>query len=170
MFTSFIRTILLLICTALSILAAYFNIWSLLLISALLSIIILFGFFRIATVPLALKAIKIDDYIKLEALLLEINHPDRLMQPYRTYFYFAKGMLARHKDNLEEAHQLFNIALLEGFKNEHYKAMTLLALTDMEMIKRNKSGARKYFDQIKNLKVHPQLMPSIRQMQQYLGY
>jgi|SRR5690606_31210655 len=169
MFTTFIRTILLLVCTALSIIAAYYNIWTLLILSTIISLVLLFGFFRVGTIPLALKAIKMNDYIKLESVLMEINNPDRLMQPYRTYFYFSKGMLERNKDNLDAASNFFNIALLEGFKNEHYKAMTLLALTDIEMVKRNKTAARKYFEQMKNLKVHPNLMESIKKMQTYLA-
>jgi len=168
MFTPFSRIIILLLCAALSVAAASFGIYSLLIITSIISVIILYGYFRKGSVSLALSRLRIEDYKEAERILAYTTHPDRLDKKQRAYFMFIQGFLAREKDNYEEAKMLLEASLNEGVKNQNDIAMAIIALTDMEMVKKNKSKAKAYFIQIKGLKVKPDLMPSIRKIQAWL--
>ncbi len=73
------------------------------------------------------------------------------------------------KDNFAEARIYLEESLQDGIKNQNDIAMALLALTDMEMVQKNKAKAKAYFLQMKDLKVKPEMMPAIRKMQEWLG-
>lgn len=169
MFTPFVRILLLILCTILSIVAAMNNVWTLLIFSSLISIFILFGYFRESCVPLAVKAVEKEDYEKLKMLIGEVRHPDRLNKTNEAYYYFAKGMMERHENNIEDAEKLLNVALVTGLKKEYHQAMAVMALTDMMIVGGNKMKAKRYFEQIRGLQVGPKLMPAIKQMQVFLG-
>lgn len=169
MFTPFVRILILVLCTILSIIAALNNVWSLLILSSLISVFILFGYFRESCVPLAIKAVEKEDYEKLKLLIGEIRHPDRLNKTNEAYYYFVKGMMERYEEHYDDAEKLLNVALVTGLKKEVHQAMAVLALSDIMIVKGNKTKARKYFEQIRGLRVGSKLMPEIRKMQQFLG-
>jgi len=169
MFTPLSRIILLLLCAALSVVAASFHLVSVLIITSIVSFIILYGYFRKGSVMLALKQLRKEDYKEAERVIDMNSHPDRLDKKDRAYYLFVKGFLAREKDLFEEAKIFLEEALQGGIKNQNDIAMAILALADMEMVNKNKRAAKEYFLQIKDLKVNPDLMPSIRKMQEWLG-
>jgi tetratricopeptide (TPR) repeat protein len=169
MFTPFSRIILLLLCAVLSVVAAFFNIYSLLIITSIASVILLYGYFRKGSVKLALSRLKREEYTEAEKIIEMTTRPERLDKKERAYFLFVKGFVAREKDQFEEAKIFLEEALRDGIRNQNDIAMALLALTDMEMVKKNRIKAREYFTQMKDLKVKPDLMPAIRKMQEWLG-
>jgi tetratricopeptide (TPR) repeat protein len=169
MFTPLSRIILLLLCLALSIVAASYSLVTVLVISSILSFILLYGYFRKGSVMLALKQLRKEDYKEAERVVDLNQHPDRLDKKDRAYFLFIKGFVAREKEQLEEAKIFLEESLQGGIKNQSDIAMAILALADMEMVKQNRKAAKEYFLQIKDLKVNPDLMPSIRKMQEWLG-
>jgi tetratricopeptide (TPR) repeat protein len=168
MFTPFSRIILLLICAVLSVTAAVFNIYSLLIITSILSVILLYGYFRKGSVNLALSRLRNEDYKEAERILEFTTHPERLDKKQKAYYLFIKGFVAREKDQFDQAKVFLEESLHEGVRNQNDIAMALLALTDMEMVKKNRTKAKEYFVQMKDLKVKPSLMPSIRKMQEWL--
>jgi tetratricopeptide (TPR) repeat protein len=168
MFTPFSRIILLLVCAALSVTAAVFNIYSLLIITSILSVILLYGYFRKGSVNLALSRLRNEDYTEAERILELTTHPERLDKKQKAYYLFIKGFVAREKDQFDQAKVFLEQSLHEGVRNQNDIAMALLALTDMEMVKKNRNRAKEYFVQMKDLKVKPSLMPSIRKMQEWL--
>lgn len=169
MFTPFSRIILLLLCAALSVVAAIYNLVTVLIIASILSFMLLYGYFRKGSVMLALRQLRKEDYKEAERVADLNQYPDRLDKKERAYYLFVKGFVAREKDELEEAKIFLEESLQGGIKNQNDIAMAILALTDMEMVKQNKKAAKDYFLQIKDLKVKPELMPSIRKMQEWLG-
>lgn len=169
MFTPLSRILLLLICAGLSILAAVYNIWSLLIIATLASFLLLWGHFRKGSVKLALARLRAEEYAEAEKIIGQTTRPERLDRREKAYYLFIKGFIAREKDNFNEARIYLEECLNEGIRNQNDIAMALLALTDMEMIQKNKTRAKAYFVQMKDLKVKPELMPSIRKMQEWLG-
>lgn len=168
MFTPFSRVLLLLLCAALSVVAAVFGLYSLLIITSIASFILLWGYFRKGSVQLALRRLRHEEYKEAEEVLEQTRQPERLEKQQKAYYLFVKGFIAREKDQYEEAKILLEESLNEGIRNQNDIAMALLALTDMEMVKNNKRRAREYFLQMKDLKVKPALMPSIRKMQEWL--
>ena len=169
MFTPLSRIILLLLCAGLSVVAAFFNLISVLIIASIISFILLYGYFRKGSVMLALRQLRKEDYKEAERVVDLNTQPDRLDKKDRAYYLFIKGFVAREKEQMEEAKIFLEEALQGGIKNQNDIAMAILALTDMEMVKQNRSAAKEYFLQIKDLKVNPDLMPSIRKMQEWLG-
>lgn len=170
MFTPFSRIILLLLCAALSVVAAVFNIYSLLIITSVASVLLLWGYFRKGSVKLALSRLRNEEYKQAEDILAQTTKPERLDKREKAYYLFIKGFIAREKDQYEEAKILLEESLNEGIGNQNDIAMALLALTDMEMVKKNKHKAKEYFSQMKGLKVKPGMVPSIRKMQDWLGW
>jgi len=169
MFTPFSRILLLLLCAGLSVAAAVWNIWSLLIITSVFSFILLWGYFRKGSVSLALARLRAEEYAEAEKIIEQTARPERLDKRQRAYYLFVKGFIAREKDQYNEACIFLEESLNEGIRNQNDIAMALLALTDMEMVRNNKAKARAYFSQMKGLKVKPSLMPSIRKMQAWLG-
>jgi tetratricopeptide (TPR) repeat protein len=170
MFTPFSRIILLLLCAALSVAAAVFNIYSLLIITSIASFILLWGYFRKGSVPLALRRLRNGEYKEAEEVLAQTGNVERLEKKQKAYYLFVKGFIAREKDQYEEAKIFLEESLNEGIGNQNDIAMALLALADMEMVKNNKRKAMEYFAQLKDLKVKSDLMLSIRKMQDWLGW
>lgn len=169
MLTPLSRILLLLLCAAVSAIAAAFGIYSLLIISCILSFVLLWGYFRKGSVRLALSRLRNEEYEEAGKALEHTTRPERLDKKERAYYLFVKGFLAREKDNYEEARICLEESLNEGIRNQNDIAMALLALTDMEMVRNNRTKAKAYFLQLKDLKVKPSLMPSIRKMQEWLG-
>ncbi len=169
MFTPLSRFILLLLCAIASIIGAFFQIWTILILSTIFSLMLLIGYFKSSTVSLAYGRLKRNKFEEANTLLDHVKIPDRLTSRNRTNYYFIKGMIARENDSFTEAKQFLDQALALGIKNENDRAMTLLALADMELINKNEEQAKTYFMQIKNLKVAPSLMPTIRKMQSWLA-
>lgn len=169
MFTPFSRIILLLVCAALSVTAALLGIWSLLIIASVCSVILLYGYFRKGSVSLALSRLRNEDYAEAERIIAYTTQPERLDKKQKAYYLFVKGFIAREKDNFAEAGIYLEEALRDGIKNQNDIAMALLALTDMEMVQKNKTKAKAYFLQMKDLKVKPDMMPAIRKMQEWLA-
>lgn len=170
MFTPLSRIILLLLCAALSVVAAVFGIYSLLILTSIASFILLWGYFRRGSVPLALSRLRNEEYKEAEAILNHTTQPDKLEKKQKAYYLYVKGFIAREKDQYEEARIYLEESLNEGVRNQNDIAMALLALADMEMVRNNKRKALEYFSQLKGLKVKPALMPSIRKMQDWLGW
>ena len=169
MFTPIVRFILLLICGLLAVLFAYLGSIPLIILCSVFSIFLLWGYYKRGTVSLALSKLRKNEYVAAEKIIALTTSPDKLSRSQKGYYYFIKAFAEREKDNYSGAESLFLRALAEGLKTEHDKAMSLLALADMEMIKGNKDVARDYLSQMKNLKVQPSLMPSIRRMQEWIG-
>lgn len=169
MFTPFARLSLLVLCIILSTLGAIYNIWPLLIISTLFSILILWGYYRNGTVYLALNQTRKNQFEKATSLLDQIKNPDRLNKSNRSYYYFIRGIISHEENQFEASKVCLLESLSIGIKNESDRAMALLALADMELVEKKKDAAKVYFLQLKNLKVNKALMPSIRKMQEWLG-
>ncbi len=97
MFTPFSRIILLLVCAALSVTAAIVGIWSLLIITSICSVILLYGYFRKGSVSLALSRLRSEDYAEAERIIEYTTQPERLDKKQKAYYLFVKGFIAREK-------------------------------------------------------------------------
>lgn len=169
MFTPIVRFMLLIFCGLLAVLFAYMGSVPLIVLCSFFSIFLLWGYYKRGTVFLALSKLRKNDYIAAEKIIGLTTYPEKLSNGQRGYFYFIKAFIEREKEHYTEAEQLFLRALAEGLKADHDKAMSLLALADIEMIKGRKETARDYLGQMKGLKVQPSLMPSVRRMQEWVG-
>lgn len=168
MFTSFSRFLILIFCIILSVIGSIFGIWPLLIVSTIVSLVILWGYYNVGTVNLALAKMRRNEFEDAGKLLDEIKNPDRLNKKNKANYYFIRGMIAHEDNQFEDARMCIKLALETGMKQESDRAMALLAMTDMEMMEKKPVAAREYFLQLRNLKVSPGLMQPIRQMQEWL--
>lgn len=168
MFTPVSRLILLLLCALLSIAGAYFGIWPILIFTLIASVGLLWGYYKKGSVLLALSRLRKNEFAEAEKMLDYIQRPELLSKTGKASYYFVSGFLAREKDMFREAKPFLQHALEIGLKDENDRAMTLLALADMELMFKQEEAARTYFLQMKGLKVHKSLMPEIRKMQEWL--
>lgn len=169
MFTPVVRFALLLLCVIVAIIASVFNIKLLLVLATLLSLSLLWGYYMLGTVFLALNRMRRGKLEEAGDIIAMTKNPKRLIKSRRAYYYYIQAYLAREKDDFSSAKNLFNLALDEGLSVEHDKAVALLALADIEVINGNREQARSYLQRMKGLKVQPQLMPEIQKMQQLLA-
>lgn len=168
MFTSFVRLLILAVCSGLSVFAAVYNIRTLLVLSAVASVTMLIGYFRASTIHLAIKAVLSEDFDKAERLLLQIRYPQRLSSKNKLYYLFCQGIVARGREDYPAAITALEDATTERLRPDQYQAMALLALTDIFMVQGDREKARYYFSKMKNLKVSPALLESVRKMQSWL--
>src|SRR5690606_5863916 len=103
MFTPFVRLLILAICSGFSVYAAVYNIRTLLVFSALVSVIILIGYFRSATTQLTLKAVLKEDWEKADRLIAQIRYPNRLSKNNQKLYMFCQGMIAHGKEDFSAA-------------------------------------------------------------------
>ncbi|RQO31441.1 hypothetical protein DBR32_05625 [Taibaiella sp. KBW10] len=157
------------LCIIIAIVASVLNLKILLVLATLLSVSLLWGYYKLGTVYLALGKLRRNQLEEAETIINLNTKPERLMKNRRAYFYYIKAYLAREKDDFSTAKNLFELALDEGLRVEQDKAIALLSLADIAVIKGEKEVARSYLQRMKGLKVQPQLMPQIQQMQQYLA-
>ncbi len=168
-FTPLIRFTLLILCTIVGIIAALNGWHYIIIVVALLSVGLLWGYYNVGTVYLALHKMRKGKFEESEQILALTRKPEKLRKTRRAYYYYIKAYVAREKDDFDTAKHFFNLALNDGLKTEHDQAVALLALADIALIRGDKKEARAYLDRMRGLKVQPQLMPQIRQMQEYLG-
>jgi hypothetical protein len=168
MFTPLSRLILLLLCALLSLAGAYFGIWPVLIFTFIASVGLLWGYYKAGSVLLSLSRFRKNEFPEAEKMLDYIQRPELLSKANQANYYFISGFLAREKDMFREAKPFLQRALEIGLKNQNDRAMTLLALADMELMTKQEAEAKKYFLQMKGLKVHKSLMPEIRKMQEWL--
>lgn len=169
MFTPVVRFALLLLCVIVAIIASVFNIKLLLVLATLISLSLLWGYYMMGTVFLALNRMRKGQLEEAEQILAMTKKPERLLKSRKAYYYYIQAYLAREKDDFSTAKNLFEQALDLGLSVEHDKAVALLALADIAVINGQKEQARSYLQRMKNLKVQPQLMPEIQKMQQLLA-
>lgn len=168
MFTPFVRFIILAICVCLSIAAAYYDIKSLLIMSAIVSLVILYGYFKVSTVFIAVRASLAGNMELTEKYLKFITQPDRLTKKNQLYYLFANGMLLRSRDEFVSAIQALGDVVDEKKLPIQYRNIALIALVDMYLVQKDKAKAKQYFDKINLSKVAKNLLPTVEKMRNWV--
>lgn len=168
MFTPRLRFVLLVLLLLVASFAAAYNKIPVLVVAALCSIFLLWGYYKMSTVALALKELRKNDLDEAQRILDFCTRPEKLLKPQKAYYYFIKGYIAREKDYYDEAIAAYEQALDLGLKVDNDKAIALLSITDIYMLRKDITNAKRYFYRMKDLKVQPGLMEPIRKMQTFL--
>lgn len=161
MFTRRIRFLIILVDVIVAILCFYYGyqmIAGLLLLSAAL---IAWGLFRNGTILLAGRAMKQQKLEKAARLLNEIRYPERLSRAQRSMYYFYRGALDLHAEQLETAKEAFRQALDIGLRTETDQAAAYINLGVIAVKEGDKKKARAMLKKVKELKYRPYLRSSI---------
>jgi ATP/maltotriose-dependent transcriptional regulator MalT len=169
LFTPLIRFTLLLLCTIIAVIATLTGKMPIVIIATLCSLFLLWGYYSVGTVYLALHRLRKGNFEDAARIIELTRKPEKLSKTKKAYYYYIKAYIAREKDDFSTAKNLFNLAINEGLKEEHDRAIAYLALADIAVIQGDKDEARKCVEHMKGLKVREALMPEIRKMQQFLG-
>lgn len=169
MFSPLLRFLLLILCIGLSIVGAFLSSWSLLLISTVSSMALLWDYLRANTVKLALRRYYQLRYPEMKKLLEHIRHPQRLSKKNEAIYYFLKGVEALDEDRFEDA----EIALLEALKRnlgkEILKTRAYLVLIDTSICLKKHKEAKEYLEEIRGKKIEKNLTKSLEKIQVYLS-
>lgn len=168
MFTPIVRLILLIVLGITATLMAYYGHVPFLIIASLISLFILWDYLRRGTVPLAMRRINQQDFEAAKQILSFNNNPERLANSQTAYYYLADGLIKHHFDAFEDAKASLEKSLAIGMKNHTYKAMCLIALTDIAIVQKNHALAHDYFNQMDGLKISKQLINTVQKLQSYL--
>lgn len=168
MFTPFVRFLILAICVGLSIAAAAYNITSLLIVSSIVSVVILYGYFKVSSVLLAVRAVLAGNIEMGEKYLAFIKQPEKLSKKNQLYYMFANSMLLRHKDDFDAAIPALTDIVDNKKLAVEYRNIALIALVDMFLVKRNKEQANFYYQKINQSKLNKSLLPTYQKMKEWL--
>ncbi|HTO16303.1 MAG TPA: hypothetical protein VLZ83_11055 [Edaphocola sp.] len=169
MFTPIARFALLLLSLVIGIISYAFGWVFIMILLAVFSLSLLWGYYNTGTVYLALNLLRKGKLEDAEEVLKFTKRPLRLPKGKRAYYNFILAYCAREKDDFTSAKEKFILALDDGLKSENERAISLLALADIALIDHDKEAAQNYMKRLKGLKVKESLKPQINQMQSYLS-
>lgn len=114
----------------------------------LLAIYILFG-----SVNSAAKHVQEGDFDGAEKKLNLTWKPNWLYVTQRAFYYIMKGSIAMNNKEMKEAEELFDTALQMNLPSDNERGMVLLQLANINATKNKWQAAKKYFRDIKKLKI-----------------
>lgn len=131
--------------------ALYFGQYQLAAIAGFLFCFVVWTHFKQGSVVLASKYFKNQDYDRTEALLKEINNPDRLAKNRRGYYEFMMANIALQKQDFDKAEYHFQIASRFPFGTKNDKAYVLIHLANLALRKKDSDRAFAYLRKAKEL-------------------
>lgn len=169
MFSTLSRFILLIVCALISVLAAIYGFWPILVLTMIASIVLLFGYYTAGTVPLAFIQYKREAYLTADKLLDQVQKPELLSKKNRVYYDLLSGLLAKENDQFEIAKKILNSVVDQPQLKETDRALGLMALIDIYLVEKNKTKAKQYFERLKGMQVYPEMVESVRKLQSWLA-
>lgn len=117
------------------------------------SVTLLVSYLLLGTVNSAAEFVQKTDFDGAEKRLALTLSPKLLYVTNRAIYYIMKGSIAMNKKDNNEAEDLFEKALALKLPTDNEKAMVLLQLANINAIKNKWNVAKKYFSDIKKLKI-----------------
>ncbi|NND35125.1 MAG: hypothetical protein HKN76_21240, partial [Saprospiraceae bacterium] len=116
-------------------------------------IALLIGYIFLGTVQSAALLMQKMDFEGAEKRLNLTFKPRWLYSANRAYFYMIKGGIAMQTKRYPEAEELLNKAQDTGLPSDNERAMVLLQLANLAVVKNNLKGAQSLMRQAKQQKV-----------------
>ncbi len=150
----------------LSFIVSFWYAFPLLLIGVILfAIYLLFG-----SVNSAAKHIQSGAFEKAEEILNLTWKPNWLYVTQRAFYYIMKGSIAMNNKDMKTAESLFDQALQMNLPSDNERGMVLLQLANINATKGKWQAAKKYFRDIKKLKItESQIKEQVAQFEKALG-
>ena len=119
----------------------------------LIGIVFLVGYIFLGTVQSAALLMQNSDFVGAEKRLNLTLKPGWLYSANRAYFYMIKGGIAMQTKRYAEAETLLTKAQETGLPSDNERAMVLLQLANLAVVKNNLTGAQSLMRQAKQQKV-----------------
>ena len=124
----------------------------------LIGLIFLASYLLLGTIQSAAEKIQTMDFAGAEKQLNLTYFPNLLYVTNRSVYYILKGSIAAQKKDTKKAEEYFQTALSLKLPTENEKAMVLLQMCNIQMMKSNWAGAQNYFMQVKKLHITEKLI------------
>lgn len=124
----------------------------------LLAIILLASYLFMGTIQSASEMVQAMDFEGADKRLNLTYFPKLLYVTNRSIFYILKGSIAAQRKDNKVAEDYFNQALALKLPSDDERAMVLLQMCNIQMMKSNWPGAQNYLTQVKKLKVTQKLI------------
>ena len=137
-------------------------------ISAIIALgiaLLIWGYFREGTVVMAAREFHSKNYDGAEALLKEIEDPDRLGKHRRGFYEFIYGNVELHRHNYEEAEKHFQIATKFPLRNQSDKAIVLVHLANINLRKKDYERAASYLEKARTFKISSRIKSIIEKIE-----
>jgi hypothetical protein len=96
-----------------------------------------------------------------------VKNPEKLNAYSKTYYFFFKGMVETHANNVKDARAAFKTALeTNRFRAADEKATALVMLAQLDIRSRNNEGAKRYLREAKALEPSEQVRDQIKMIVQ----
>ena len=154
MFTNNARIILIGLFLACGLFFSYHHIYQLVGLMLLFIVLVIWGYFKEGTIILAAKSFHKKDYVKTEALMNQITHPNWLGKKRRGFYEFIMGGIALQKQEYEAAEKHYELAAQYPLRtvNDHVAALVHVANLSIRLGDYDK--AREYLQRAEKLKDH----------------
>ena len=124
----------------------------------LIGLIFLASYLLLGTIQSAAERIQVTDFAGAEKMLGLTFFPNLLYVTNRSIYYILKGSIKAQRKDTKAAEEYFQKALSLKLPSDNEKAMVLLQMCNIQMMKSNWAGAQNYFMQVKKLHISEKLI------------
>lgn len=124
----------------------------------LIGLIFLTSYLLLGTIQSAAEKIQLMDFAGAEKMLGLTFFPNLLYVTNRSIYYILKGSIEAQRKDTKAAEEYFQKALSLKLPSDNEKAMVLLQMCNIQMMKNNWPGAQNYFMQVKKLHISEKLI------------
>jgi len=124
----------------------------------LIGLIFLASYLLLGTIQSAAERIQVTDFAGAEKMLGLTFFPNLLYVTNRSIYYILKGSIEAQRKDTKAAEEYFQKALSLKLPSDNEKAMVLLQMCNIQMMKSNWAGAQNYFMQVKKLHISEKLI------------
>ena len=152
MFTNGARLVVGILLALAGLLAAYFGVYEMALLSAFFIGYVIWGYYKEGTVVLAAKVYKNGDYEKSKELLYSIKNPEKLSKKRRPYYEYILGNIALKELDYPSAEEHLSKAAFLGLRAGDIIA-SLLHLANIALRNKDKEKGLAWLAETKDLPV-----------------
>ena len=143
MFTNTARIFLIGLFLAMGVFFSYEHVYQLMGASLLFIVLLIWGYFKEGTVIMAAKSFHKKDYIRSEALLMQVSNPNWLAKKRRGFYEFIMGGVCLQKQDYDEAERHYELAAQFPLRsvNDHVAALVHVANISIRQHNYDKAAA-----------------------------
>ena len=143
MFTNTARIFLIGVFLAMGVFFSYQQVYQLMGASLLFIALLIWGYFKEGTVIMAAKSFHKKDYIRSEALLMQVSNPNWLAKKRRGFYEFIMGGVCLQKQDYDKAERHYELAAQFPLRsvNDHVAALVHVANISIRQHNYDKAAA-----------------------------
>ncbi|MBK3517799.1 tetratricopeptide repeat protein [Carboxylicivirga marina] len=165
MLGKYIRLILAILITALSVFLFINSFVGLGVVAVIISSLLILFHFKNEMNLLAFIFIRKSKFSTVEGILNKVKHPERMIKSQEAYYYYLLGLTQAQTHQPALAEKSFKKALSTGLRLKSDQAMAKLNLAGFYLAKRNKKLAKIHIQEAKKLDKQKMLTAQIREVE-----